>query len=95
MRNTVQAIQSSRFGEVWIESALWILTIILVLLFTRHLFHNKSLALFWGYAGLSVLTFIEEQHRFSGLLLGLGSDPVAGLRKPLRGLGDWFPATPR
>jgi hypothetical protein len=68
-----------RDRAMWMESSLLILNIIVVLLFTRHLFQANSLALFWGYDGLTVLTFIEEQHRFSSTLFGLGSDPVIGL----------------
>jgi hypothetical protein len=60
---------------MWMESSLLILNIIVVLLFTRYLFQANSLALFWGYDGLTVLTFIEEQHRFSSTLFGSAAIP--------------------
>ena len=77
-----------RDRAMWMESSLLILNIIVVLLFTRYLFQANSLALLWVYDGLTVLTFIEEQHRFSSTLFGLSSDPVIGL-----GNIDFHPAT--
>lgn len=79
MRDAFRAIRPSRLSSALTESGLWIFNIVVVFLFTRYLFQTNIVAVFYGYDPLTILTFIGEQHRFSSVLLGLGSDPVIGL----------------
>ena len=83
MNSQIKTCQSLRYSwglaDVAPEASLWIINVVLVFVVSRYLFGMNGWAIFYGWDPTSWLAFLGEQHRFSGILFGLGSDPIIGL----------------
>lgn len=72
---------------------LWAVNIASTFLIAHYLFEMNTRSLFFGWNGQSMLAFLDEPHRFSSTLLGLGSDPIIGLGNSSYSLNpSWFPS---